>query len=308
MGKAPAADKPVPGQVELENVVCLSNNEQPHMSSPYNDYAVARSGRCLEPPIQLSEGTIAKIARTKKVVLFIGQDSAGIQPDEPDGKPNLKDLAPYHTLEKQIDEVLAKLDQQFPTGWVALFGGDQIFDGGIGNVMFYVKNKGHLTLAYQNWVEDTVYKDVVQGNMDYVEPTPTFFMDENCNYQNGIENIEESGMTDRPIFMLTSAKGSCKKTSKSITENEEKLVGGSREYLNMDDGARISALVAVGTAGYATEDLAYVEARHWEIPVFKIEGVRCLPGKFDREKKKYATDGNSISVDGRQPKCVVDDA
>merc|ERR1719409_2205056 len=45
----PAADKPVPGQVELENVVCLSNNEQPHMADPYNDYAVARSGRCLEP-------------------------------------------------------------------------------------------------------------------------------------------------------------------------------------------------------------------------------------------------------------------
>jgi len=188
------------------------------------------------------------------LVLFIGQGTAGIEQQDAEGG--------FPKLEEELTKVMKGFDTLYGEGkWAALFAGDPPSDGGVGNAMTFVKNTGHLTLAYQN----TGYGlfNVARQNADYVEYVQTYYSDKECKcilwggYNNKAQYTKGPG--EEPT-------GPC-----TLVQNQghTRAVGNSQFYLNKQ--LKVRAVVRIGLGGPITaQELEGINTAHPGIQVTAI--------------------------------------
>jgi len=266
--KASEKKNEAPARLAPARLATLKNSPcgvtPPHMAKRSNNYKITgcegdgdyHSG--LAADRRLLPGQIKEYGTEHPLVLFIGQGTAGIEQENAEGG--------FPKLEEELTHVMEGFDKLYGKGnWAALFAGDPPSDGGVGNVMTFVKNTGHLTLAYQN----TGYGlfNVARQNADYVEYVQTYYSDNKCKQILwGGYNIEAQytkGPGEEPCTLVENVQG------------HTRAVGNSQFYL--DPTLNVKAVVRVGLGGPITaQELEGIKAVHPGIQVTAIiKGVCC---------------------------------
>jgi len=271
---------PAPPQPRFNAAPCTPNN--PHMANPMDGYIAAYMGTCNDQVQEFLEpGTLAHYSHHHNVVLFIGAGVTGIKMTE--GSPY-----PYLSLENNIDEALHDIDQKFggKDKWVAVFNGEPVSTGGIGNVMFYIRNKGYRVVAFQSWM-GLSYNAPENANCAAVEATAVDYVDRSCRH------MKTGGITQKQVYYKRSKAATCvRDESRHEDSDSTNLLGATSHYL--DRVFKLAAAVKIGEGQIAQQELALLGNRKG-VHIYEIN-VECNPGKwtgFNPRKGMWAPQGNS---------------